>query len=89
MLETKRVEAYIYKECNIGKAADQLPWLQNSNKIGLGYNPIIGSPICFTGDCLIDGFRRPVVQLKFTSSEKGSCTNQIIPDYVNLDCLPS
>lgn len=23
-------------------------WLKNSNTIGLGYNPLYGSPVCFT-----------------------------------------
>jgi hypothetical protein len=85
----KRVDAYLNKDQKTGRDAETIPWLQNSNKIGLGYNPLFGSPVCFTGDCQSDGFRRPIFELKFSSLDQGSCTNLLIPDNVNLDCLPS
>ena len=30
---------------------DETPWLQNSGKIGNGYDLITGSPVCYTGQC--------------------------------------
>jgi hypothetical protein len=85
----QRVETYLNKIQRTKRSDENIAWLQNSNKIGLGYNPIFGSPICFTGDCESDGFRRPIFKLTFTSPEQGSCTDQLIPDHVDLDCLPS
>ena len=64
-------------------------WLLNGNKIGLGYNPLYGSPVCYTGDCQMEGFSRPVFKLNFTKQAQGSCTNKFIPQYTTLDCLPS
>jgi hypothetical protein len=64
-------------------------FLLNSNKIGLGYNLLYGSPVCYTGDCQMEGFRLPVFKLNFTKRPDGSCTTKLIPQYVYLDCLPS
>jgi hypothetical protein len=85
----QRVEMYLNKQQRTRRSDDNTAWLPNSNKIGLGYNPIFGSPICFTGDCQSDGFRRPIFALTFSAPEQGSCTDQLIPDNVDLDCLPS
>jgi hypothetical protein len=63
--------------------------LQNSNKIGLGYNPILGSPVCYNGDCQMEGFTRPVFNLSFTKRPEGACTNKLIPENVDIDCVPS
>lgn len=84
----KSIEDFLDKTDGHGRRYD-LIWLQNSNKIGLGYHPRVGSPICFTGDCQASGFRRPVFNLTYSSNSPGSCTSQLIPDHVNLDCLPS
>ena len=63
--------------------------LQNSNKIGLGYNLLTGSPVCYTGSCQMTGFMHPVFKLNYTSAIPGSCTSKLIPNHVQLDCLPS
>jgi hypothetical protein len=64
-------------------------FLLNSNKIGLGYNLLQGSPICYTGDCQMEGFRLPVFKLNFTKRPEGSCATKLIPQHVYVDCLPS
>ncbi len=61
--------------------------LENSNKIGLGFNLLTGSPVCFTGECQMDGFTRPIFKLNYLSSVPGSCTDKLIPDNVDLDCI--
>lgn len=64
-------------------------WLQNSNKIGKGFNPLYGSPICYTGDCQMEGFQRAIFALEYTNPSVGSCTTKLIPSNVELDCSPS
>lgn len=64
-------------------------WLENSNTIGLGYNPLYGSPVCYTGVCQAGGFRHSVFKLNYTQPAIGSCTSKLIPDFVELQCLPS
>jgi hypothetical protein len=61
----------------------------NSNKIGLGFNPVYGSPVCYTGVCQMEGFGHPVFKLEYQSSSPGACTDKLIPNFVSLDCLPS
>lgn len=68
---------------------DASNWLQNSNTIGLGYNPLYGSPVCYTGACQGDGFRRSIFKLKYSQPMIGSCTSQLIPESVELHCIPS
>lgn len=63
--------------------------LQNSNKIGMGYNPTLGSPVCYTGTCQMEGFARPIFNLSFINRPNGACTTQMIPENVDIDCLPS
>ena len=63
--------------------------LQNSNKIGLGYNLLYGSPICYTGTCQMEAFAQPIFKLSYTRKAQGSCTSKLIPDDVHIDCLPS
>ena len=64
-------------------------WLKNSNTIGLGYNPLYGSPVCYTGVCQGDGFKHAVFKLNYVQPAIGSCTNDLIPDFVELQCIPS
>ncbi|CAF1009936.1 unnamed protein product [Adineta steineri] len=64
-------------------------WLKNSNTIGLGYNPVYGSPACYTGQCQGDGFRRSVFKLNYTQPASGSCSSRLIPNFVELHCIPS
>ena len=66
---------------------DNRPTLENSNKIGLGYNPLYGSPVCYTGECQMEGFGQPVFKLKYNQEPRGSCTKKVIPEHVSLDCL--
>jgi hypothetical protein len=68
---------------------DETKWLENSGKIGAGYDSVAGSPVCYSGDCQMEGFRQSIFKLNFTKQAEGSCTNKIIPQNVNLDCLPS
>lgn len=63
--------------------------LENSNKIGLGYNLLAGSPVCYSGSCQMTEFMHPVFKLNYASVAPGSCTSKFVPDYVHLDCLPS
>ncbi|CAF1015431.1 unnamed protein product [Didymodactylos carnosus] len=63
--------------------------LENSNKIGMGYNPVYGSPVCYTGVCQMEGFAQPIFKLQYQSSAPGSCTNKLVPNFVAADCLPS
>lgn len=64
-------------------------WLKNSNTIGLGYNPLHGSPVCYTGVCQGDGFQHAVIKLNYEKAAVGSCTTDIIPEFVELQCIPS
>ena len=63
--------------------------LLNSNKIGVGYNLLTGNPVCYTGGCQMDGFARPIFELNYNKKPRGTCTKTLIPDNVDLDCLPS
>ena len=67
----------------------QTQWLENSNKIGFGYNVLSGTPVCYTAACQIMGFTRAIFKLHYTSPSIGSCTSQLVPGNVELDCLPS
>ncbi|CAF1269592.1 unnamed protein product [Adineta steineri] len=69
--------------------ADDINWLPNSNKIAFGYNPIRGDPVCYTGDCHMSGYGRSLFQLEYTNPPTGSCTSQLIPKHVELDCIPA
>ena len=64
-------------------------WLENSNKIGFGYNILAGSPICYTGKCQMNEFTRSIFKLNYTSATPGSCTNKLVPQNVDIDCVPS
>ena len=64
-------------------------WVPNSGKIGSGFDTLAGSPICYTGQCQMEGFRRPLFKLNMTKQAAGSCTGQMIPQHVDLDCLSS
>ncbi|CAF3962289.1 unnamed protein product, partial [Rotaria sordida] len=72
-----------------GSPISQEDMLQNSNKIGLGYNLLYGSPVCYTGTCQMEAFAQPVFKLSYTRKAQGSCTSKLIPDNVYIDCLPS
>jgi hypothetical protein len=63
--------------------------LINSNTIGLGYNPLYGSPVCYTGTCQGDGFRGSIFKLNYAQPATGSCTTELIPEFVELHCIPS
>ena len=59
-------------------------WLGNSNKLGLGYNPVVGDPVCYTGDCQMAGFGRSLFEFKYTNAPIGSCTTKLIPEHVEV-----
>jgi hypothetical protein len=84
----ERVRNYL-QQFDIG-AQIRVPnnWLSNSNKIGVGYNVLVGSPVCYTGACQMNEFTRSIFKLSYTSAVTGSCTNKLVPDNVELDCLP-
>lgn len=63
--------------------------LENSNKIGIGYNPVLGSPVCYTGECQMEGFARAIFKLNYSKRATGSCTNKMIPEHVDIDCFTS
>ena len=64
-------------------------WLPNGDKSGRGYNPAQGSPVCYTGDCQMNGFARPIFRLNYTKRTVGSCVDLFIPENVDIDCLSS
>jgi hypothetical protein len=59
-------------------------WLVNSNKLGLGYNPVTGDPVCYTGACQMAGFGRSLFKFKYTNAPMGSCTTKLIPEHVEV-----
>ncbi len=63
-------------------------WLENSNKIGIGYNPMYGSPVCYSGNCQMKGFRRSIFKLNYIQTPTGSCTQKLIPENVELQWGP-
>lgn len=64
-------------------------WLPNSNTIGIGYNLLSASPICYTGACQMNEFTHSVFKLNYSSSHPGACTDKLVPNSVSLFCLPS
>jgi len=52
------------------------------------YDPMRGSPVCYTGACQMDNFKHSVFELKYTSGSSGSCINASVSDGVQLLCLP-
>ncbi|CAF4857564.1 unnamed protein product [Rotaria socialis] len=71
------------------KALSDEETLSNSNKIGRGYNLLTGNPVCYTGTCQMEGFARPIFELNYNKKAQGTCTKALIPDNVDIDCLPS
>ncbi|CAF1211354.1 unnamed protein product [Rotaria sp. Silwood1] len=63
--------------------------LQNSNTIGLGYNPLLGSPVCYSGHCQYDGFKRSIFNLTFAQPTSGSRIPKLISNNVELYCFSS
>lgn len=74
---------------NLEQSKSVLPTVPNSNKIGLGYNPLYGSPVCYTGTCQTDGYGHRLFNLNYTQQSQGSCTDQLLPAHVLMLCLPS
>lgn len=64
-------------------------WFPNSNLIAFGYNPIQGTPVCYSGSCDFVASRNPIFQLSYTENPVGKCTSKLIPKHVKLLCLPS
>ena len=83
-----RVRRYLVSSTG-RSSVDETSWVRNSAKIGAGYDPMTGSPVCYTGQCQMEGFRQPLFKLDMSKLADGSCTNKLIPKNVNLDCLPS
>lgn len=86
MRDVQRYLSQPQPRTSTGNMEEALP---NSNKIFLGYNPIYGSPTCFSGDCQMEGFARAVFKSNYQKRPTGSCTTKLIPEHVDLDCLPS
>ena len=72
------VRQYLKKPASV-RTYDETNWMENSNKIGFGYNVLAGSPICYTGACQMDEFTRSIFKLNYTSAVIGSCMNRLIP----------
>lgn len=64
-------------------------YFPNSNLIAHGYNPIQGTPICFSGSCDSVISKSPIFQLYYTQNPIGDCTSNTIPEHVDLFCVPS
>ena len=97
-LETyARVGKYLKNQLHHGVGVDgSVTWketesvtLENSNKIGLGYDPLHGTPVCYTGSCQMSGFRQQIFKLNYRQTPQGSCTSKLIPEFVSIDCLAS
>ncbi|CAF0959422.1 unnamed protein product [Didymodactylos carnosus] len=88
---SEQVQKYLtaFGSVNLNSGNISNNWLENSNKIGLGYNPLYGSPVCYTGTCQMEGFTRSIFKLNYLQSAPGTCTQKFIPEQVELDCLPS
>ena len=83
-----RVWKYITVQPRTSAVIDE-ETLPNSNKIGRGYNLLTGNPVCYTGTCQMEGFARPIFELIYSKKPQGTCTKLLIPENVDLDCLPS
>ena len=83
-----RVHRYMSVQART-KARSDGETLPNSNKIGRGYNLLTGNPVCYTGTCQMEGFARPIFELNYNRKAQGTCTKTLIPESVDLDCLPS
>ncbi|CAF0840203.1 unnamed protein product, partial [Rotaria sordida] len=83
----QRVGQYLKNSQQAGRS--NLLTLENSNTIGLGYDPLHGSPVCYTGACQMSGFRQPVFKLNYIQIPEGSCTSKLIPEHVSLHCITS
>jgi hypothetical protein len=57
--------------------------------LGLGYNPLKGSSICYTDFCQREGFALPIFKLKYFVPPKGTCPNNSTSENVRIDCIPS
>jgi hypothetical protein len=83
-----RVGEYLKTHRQLPTSRVYLNTLENSNNIGIGYDLLHGSPVCYTAHCQADGFRAPVFKLNYVSSEPGGCTTKLIPERVTMQCLP-
>ncbi|CAF1284546.1 unnamed protein product [Adineta ricciae] len=88
----KYLEAYLrvgeYLKTHRPLASARMETLENSNNIGIGYDPLHGSPVCYTASCQVDGFRSPIFKLNYVQSPAGGCTSKLIPEGVTMQCLP-
>lgn len=83
----QRVRNYLQRADVTSRALTTTNWLLNSNKIGFGYNLLSGSPVCYTDKCQMTGFTRSIFKLNYTSPVPGSCTDKLVPNYVELNCI--
>ncbi|UJR17969.1 hypothetical protein I4U23_004868 [Adineta vaga] len=88
----KDIETYIrvgeYLRTSDQLSTPRMETLENSNNIGIGYDPLYGSPVCYTASCQVDGFRNSIFKLNYVQSPSGGCTSKLIPEYVTMQCLP-
>lgn len=88
----KNLETYLrvgeYLKTHSQLPTSRMATLENSNNIGIGYNPLHGSPVCYTANCHMDGFRAPIFHLNYVQSVQGGCTTKLIPEHVTMTCLP-
>ena len=62
-------------------------WVVNSNLLSLGFNPIRGDPVCYTGNCRLNGFGNEIFKFQYTKVPIGSCTTKLIPEYVTVNSI--
>ena len=62
-------------------------WVVNSNLLALGFNPIQGDPVCYTGNCRMNGFGGEVFKLNYNKVPIGSCTTKLIPEHVTVSWI--
>lgn len=64
--------------------SESTEWLPNSGKLALGFDPVRGDPICFSGECRANGFNQPIFEMNYAKTPSGFCTNKLIPENVNV-----
>ncbi|CAF0792629.1 unnamed protein product [Adineta ricciae] len=63
--------------------------LRNNEHLGMGYNPLKNSPICYSEQCNRKYIGLPVFKLKNFDSSKKTCVNKLIPEKIKVECIHS
>ena len=58
---------------------------ETTAKLGLGYNPLKDSPVCYTKLCQRKHFALPIFKLESSISTEQTCTTKLTPEKVNIE----